>query len=155
MIVACQTNRPGVLHVWLLNEHGVGIKHRQRSIEPGESEQLLELLAGLVHDARLPWAKVTGLVVVRGPGPFTPVRTGLVVVNTLGLLKKIPVVGMTSAEELNEKRLRSVIHKIKKTPLGHYPRPFYGRAPTISQPSPWRRAVQRHAGQGHKRIAAR
>lgn len=76
-------------------------------------EQDVEL-AGLVSDicnsAGVGFKSITRIGVVVGPGSFTGLRVGLAFAKGLGLVLKIPVIGVTSLEAtLNEKSDKEIL----------------------------------------------
>lgn len=77
--------------------------------------------------------QVTKIVVVRGPGPFTAVRTGLVVANTLSWLWDIPVYGIVY-EKLLESADIEIITSQGLPRNQDLIRPWYGREPNITLP---------------------
>jgi|GEM_PF-927011 len=155
MILAVQTNIPGRLSVWLLTTRGLLIKTRHFEIEPGGSDKLLQHIDHIMRQQRMTLQQIKKYVVVRGPGPFTPVRTGIVVMNTLSMISKKPVVGIVSERPCTTAQIMQSVARSKRqkwVPV----RPWYGRVPNISQPSLSRvRALRRHVGRGHARTAAK
>lgn len=90
----------------------------------------------MVHQAfqkhHLKVRRLQCIAVVRGPGPFTAVRTGIIVANTLGWMLSIPVVGIVSERPLTDSDIDRLHSPQGKTfrPV----RPAYGREPNITKP---------------------
>lgn len=76
-----------------------------------------------------------GVVVVTGPGPFTSLRIGVIVANTLGYALNIKVVGIKATEfrsdDMLAKKGKAMLKKVKGFQIVE---PFYGKAPNITKP---------------------
>lgn len=89
------------------------------------------MVRDILQQQRLGLGVVRRIVVVRGPGPFTAVRAGIIVANTLGWIRKIPVTGVVTDQVLDAKKLAKVkVAQKKYRPI----RPSYGRKPNITRP---------------------
>ena len=141
MRLVIQTNIPGQLEIWVLDSARRVLAHKTARIQFHGSDQLLELVDRTLRGARLGWADIRGIAVVRGPGPFTAVRTGVIVGNTLAMLLRIPVVGMIRPESITKDTI-SQIPWPKKQP-GKFIRPSYGREPNITKPRAKARTLAR------------
>ena len=98
-----------------------------------QSELLLKTIDQLVNRQ-----KPTAIVVVRGPGAFAALRTGIATGNALGFAWKTPVVGVKLKPEwllLDEKvklaRIWSAGLVVVKKGKGGAVAPYYDRAPNI------------------------
>ena len=129
MILVIQTNIVGHLSVWLINGRGQIITSLQRRIKWHGSEQLLRLINQLIGRR---WPRVKKIIVVRGPGPFTAVRTGLVVANTLAWLRSIPVIGVVYDYKLTIKDF-PILTKLKLHRSKNIIYPWYGKEPNITK----------------------
>jgi hypothetical protein len=81
--------------------------------------------------------KITSLkkiVVVNGPGSFASIRVALTISNTLGLILKIPVIGINMNLKLDDQDLfeKGLKGAIKKNNF-KLATPFYGKPPNISR----------------------
>lgn len=105
-----------------------------------QSELLLRSIDQLVGNKRL-----TGIMVVAGPGAFSALRIGIVTANTLGYSLDLPVIGVRLEKDwlkLNEKdKLMAVWQNGKKKLEGSngwrnqmLVKPFYDREPNITKP---------------------
>ncbi len=113
-------------------QSGKILAHRQVTVTWHGSDQALALVDRLLQSHRQPLKRV---IVVRGPGPFTAVRTGIIIANTLSYARNIPVVGSTSAIPLTDQRVLALT--ARPAPKTHrLVRPFYGKAPNITKPKP-------------------
>lgn len=131
MTLVLQTNIAGRLCVWLIRGQQV-VAHRSVRVPWHGSERALALVDATLSQAQADIHAITRIVVVRGPGPFTAVRTGLIIANTLGTLLEIPVHGVVTKHQLNNAdALRNVQ---VKTRLGKIVKPWYGKSPNISTP---------------------
>jgi len=100
-----------------------------------QAEKLLKLINQLLINTKVKLEDLSGIIGVRGPGSFTAVRIGCLVVNTLSYSLKIPAVGL----KLNEFKDYSELidkgrEKIKKKKSFSLVQPFYGRSPNITKP---------------------
>lgn len=68
-------------------------------------EVLLALVDGVLQDAGASRAELTGVVVGRGPGPFTGLRVGLVAARSIAAVLGIPMHGVCSLDALAHQAL--------------------------------------------------
>ncbi|MFQ6485837.1 tRNA (adenosine(37)-N6)-threonylcarbamoyltransferase complex dimerization subunit type 1 TsaB [Brachybacterium epidermidis] len=68
-------------------------------------EVLLALVDGVLQDAGASRAELTGVVVGRGPGPFTGLRVGLVAARSIATVLGIPLHGVCSLDALAHQAL--------------------------------------------------
>lgn len=134
MTLVLQTNLPGRLMVWLVDRRGRIVRQAERKTIWHQSEYALRLVDEILKKTRTSLADIRRIGVVRGPGPFSAVRTGLVVATTLGQLQNIPVQGVVTSRELSS----AVLAKLATTSTAKHQttviRPWYGRAPNITIP---------------------
>lgn len=96
-----------------------------------ESEKILLLINRFLKKNKTKLVNLKGLGVFMGPGPFTALRVGIVVANTLAYALNIPVYGFKENEVRNPRKLRNRIEQNKSKVLI---RPFYGQLPSITKP---------------------
>ncbi|MFA5076433.1 MAG: hypothetical protein WC480_03395 [Patescibacteria group bacterium] len=107
-----------------------------------QAERLLSLLNKFLGGNNIEPSRLTGIIVLVGPGSFSSVRLGIVTANTLGYTLGIPVAGLkfkdenVSLESLFEDGLSKLINKRGFNLV----QPFYGREPNITKPK------QKHYG---------
>ena len=82
----------------------------------------------LLKQNRINKKELTGILVVQGPGPFTAVRTGVVLANALAASLNIPSAGAQSDVWLNLKKYLLKLQSNKSI------KPKYGRPPNITYP---------------------
>ncbi|MBI3573383.1 MAG: hypothetical protein HY092_04245 [Candidatus Kerfeldbacteria bacterium] len=133
MILVLQTNIPGRLQVWLFDGHGALQISKSRLISYHGSEHLLRLVDSVLKAKKIKLNRIKRIIVVRGPGPFTAVRTGLITANTVGYLYDIPVVGVVTVGVLTPEVIAATVKK-SKAKRWTLVRPWYGREPNISKP---------------------
>jgi len=129
VIIIIQTNITGRLSVWLTDQRGRVVTRLQRRIKWHGSERLLVMVDRLM---RRRWFKLKKIIVVRGPGPFTAVRTGLVVANTVAWLRSVPLVGYVCERELQSQDFTGLI-KLKAYSPATIIYPWYGKEPNITK----------------------
>ncbi|MBI2984660.1 MAG: hypothetical protein HYY50_03480 [Candidatus Kerfeldbacteria bacterium] len=133
MTAVLQSNIPGQLSVWLVGSSQV-VYQRRRSVPDHGAEALLVILDELLRRRRLTVERLKRIAVVRGPGPFSAVRTGLVVANTLSTVRQVPMTGVVVSQPLS----RQMVRKIQSHPRRfrrQVVKPWYGREPNISRPT--------------------
>jgi len=97
-----------------------------------ESEKLLMQIVSLLEGHNFSFNKLSGIIVVRGPGRFTSLRIGIATANTLAFALKIPVVGIKLVENIQEIDFVKLIKSMKKR---GYVVPMYGKEPNITKAS--------------------
>ena len=93
------------------------------------AKDLLKEIDLLLVGANASWDKVEGLVVFKGPGSFTGLRIGCMVLNTVAYAKGIPIVGSSGDNWLEEGTTQILSGVDHKTVL-----PEYGAEPRITTP---------------------
>ena len=73
---------------------------RSDNIGRGHAEHLMDLLAGLLKDARLRYKDIDRIAATIGPGSFTGIRIALATARGLGLALKAPVDGVGVLEAI-------------------------------------------------------
>lgn len=127
MILFLDTTDRSSYIVALARTTGVVIDRRVLKTNERRGDALFSAIVTLTHRRRL-----TGVIVVSGPGHFSGVRHGVTVANALAYALQIPVVGVEKSEEGNEKvLLERGLKMLKKSKLGKYVVPIYGKEPTI------------------------
>lgn len=96
-----------------------------------ESEKILSLVSQILKQNKTSLKQLKGIVVFKGPGPFTALRVGIVVANTLSYALNIPVLGFRENEIKKPKKLGKKIEQNKSKVLI---KPFYGQLPSITKP---------------------
>ncbi|OIP25496.1 hypothetical protein AUK11_00275 [bacterium CG2_30_37_16] len=102
----------------------------RRAIEEKREVRRPELLK-IIDSLTLP-DKISGIIVFRGPGPFTGIRVAVSIANALSYALKIPIVGIKD-EKNPEKLLEIGEEKLKKSPMDQI-LPFYDKEPHITFP---------------------
>lgn len=135
MILVLQTNVAGVISVWLVHQKKIFFAESVQ-VEWHGSDRALAIVDQVLFKKKISTKKIDAVVIVRGPGSFTAVRTGLIIANTLGALLHIPVSGVVTKSRLEEKeviRISSI-----KTQVGRTVKPWYGKSPNITKAKPRR-----------------
>lgn len=81
-----------------LFDHGAVLREESWRGNYDESERLLPALTGLLKSVHVQLKDVRRIVVVIGPGPFSAVRIGCTVANTLSYILSIPVHGLSALD---------------------------------------------------------
>lgn len=77
-----------------LGKAGKLVAKREFKAKYKQSELLLPAIDLLLQKAKVKPKDLDGIVVVKGPGPFTATRIGVTVANALGYALEIPIVGI-------------------------------------------------------------
>lgn len=105
------------------------------SSEFHQAEKLLKEINSFFKKRKVSLKSLKGIVVVLGPGPFTALRIGIIVTNTLGYTLNLKTAGLkqnefSSLEELVKKG-RAKLKKVKGFKILQ---PYYGQKPNITKP---------------------
>lgn len=93
-----------------------------------QSELLLPTIQRFIN-----LSKLEGISVVTGPGSFSGLRLGIMLANTIGWVKHLPIVGLElKTEESWETWSKRALVKLKKAKPGRLVAPRYGREPNIT-----------------------
>lgn len=113
---------------------GKKIIQKKLAIEFHESEKLLPLIDSLFKENKIKLKDLKAILVVVGPGPFTSLRIGITIANTLGYSLNIPVIGFKTSEFFG---LRNLIKKGEKQLAmkrkAAFVFPYYGMKPHITK----------------------
>lgn len=133
MTLIIQTNVAGRISVWIVQGKKILTAH-SITVEWHGSDRALTVVDQALKRQRVNIEAIKKIVVVRGPGSFTAVRTGLIIANTLATIIHIPVVGAIAKELLTEADVirRSILRGASRKMV----RPWYGKAPNITRPKP-------------------
>lgn len=131
MILVIQTTIPGRISVWLVKARKILAK-QTKTVEWHGSDQALACVDQTLHSINKTLGDVTGIVVVRGPGSFTAVRTGIIIANTLSKALNIPVRGLVAKNPLSKTEVlrHASISGMKNSAV----KPWYGKKPNITKP---------------------
>lgn len=98
-----------------------------------QSEKLLPAIDKLLKKQKCKLSSLQAIGVVCGPGPFTALRIGIAIANTLAWTNKIPAFGIKLEELSDMKKIAEIIErKSKKAKVGQIVLPFYGKEPNIT-----------------------
>lgn len=138
MLLVIDTSTADRMSVALASIVGVLVSRITQKTAFDQSRRILPSIEKILQKKKVSLKKLTGIVVVNGPGGFTSLRVGVTTANALGYGLGIPVVGLShtdhgdladitkqGAKELREKRTKQSIAI-----------PQYGSEPTITKPKP-------------------
>jgi tRNA A37 threonylcarbamoyladenosine modification protein TsaB len=131
VILVIQTNIPGRISVWFVRARKISAK-LTKTIEWHGSDQALACVDSTLRSIKKSLSDVTGVIIVRGPGSFTAVRTGIIIANTLAKLQNIPIRGIVTNKALSPAEVlrQAAICGQKNTAV----KPWYGKKPNITKP---------------------
>ncbi len=117
----------------LIQKNGQVIEKSLLNKKGRKGANILKGIDNILSSQNLALKDISGIIVVSGPGPFSTIRKVLSIGNTIGWCQDIPVVGVSSSDNLNEKGLiKQGVDKIKEKKGFHMALPFYGKEPNIS-----------------------
>lgn len=132
MTLIIQTNLDDRVDVWVATPTG-GIVHKTQSQTFEDRATPLVLVDQALRATKLPLKKLQRIIVTRGPGRFSSVRTGLLIANTLSQELHLPVTGVIAPLLLTPQKIAVLL--ATKPPSKISPvRPWYGKAPNIGRP---------------------
>ena len=123
-----QTNIPGEHSLWVVSRQGTVLQSKRFVHQHHGADQLLSEIVSVTKGAKL-----SGIVVVRGPGPFTAIRAALVIANTIAWIKNIPVIGIIRTKKIDPAEIPQALWG-RATTYQQPVRPWYGRQPNITRP---------------------
>ncbi|HKL17039.1 MAG TPA: hypothetical protein VJ900_01635 [Patescibacteria group bacterium] len=110
------------------------IKERFLFKEKRAGAKLLKGIKEILLDNGSVLGDIETIVVVNGPGRFSAIRKALSVVNTIGWLEKIPVLGVSNnkGDKENKDLFLKAIKKDYNKGTFHMALPYYGKDPNIT-----------------------
>ena len=123
------------VHLSLANKDKV-IDRKNVKVGRRQAERLLPLLDKMLKKNKIKLNQLMGIIVVSGPGPFTSVRAGVMLANTLSYSLKVPSVGLKFSTKFNnlEELFHQGIKQLKGKKGFSSIHPFYGKEPNITKP---------------------
>ena len=101
---------------------------RERTLE-GARGKVVALLASFAPRTRI--RAMSGICVVAGPGPFSAIRSGVLVANILSRVYHMPLYGVSTEEGKNLDILRDRLNR-GVIPASPYVAPVYDAEPNIT-----------------------
>ncbi len=89
------------------------------------------MIDSVLRKSHLAISSLKRIVVVRGPGPFTAVRSGIIAANTLGWTLNIPVRGLVADRVIQPADIQRLLTR-RTTKKFRLVKPAYGREPNIT-----------------------
>ncbi|MDP3900254.1 MAG: tRNA (adenosine(37)-N6)-threonylcarbamoyltransferase complex dimerization subunit type 1 TsaB [bacterium] len=118
-----------------LSKQSVLILSKKFKAKYRQSEKLLPQIDKLLRQGKSGLKKISGIIVVKGPGPFTATRIGVATANALAFGLSIPVVGIKNTKFKNlEEMIKQGSEQLKKKNIRDIIEPFYDSEPNITKP---------------------
>ena len=127
MILCLRSDSPDT-ELYLMNGREVVVKNLWRA-DRRLAAELLPSIDALLQLANASWSDVTGLAVFRGPGSFTGLRIGCMVMDTLAYGRSLPIVG-TSGDDWLQEGIQLIDQGVDHKSV----MPLYGAEPRITSP---------------------
>jgi len=141
MILYIDTSDADIMTI-ALGQNGKVVAKRSLKAKYKQAEKLLPAIDSLLKKMKVQKTlDIHGIVVVKGPGPFTALRIGVATANALSYALKVPVVGITGNELgirnhelcMNDELMQKVEERLKKNKKNSIIEPEYGREPNITK----------------------
>lgn len=130
MYILINLSEKNVIHLALFDEKNYSEKKYH-----GQNRELLKCVNDFIENYELKIENLKGIMCVVGAGGFTSTRIAVVVTNTLAYTLKIPVLAVT-IEQINDvsfNKVKKLIPKLLKQPIGQYISPTYSGEPNIGK----------------------
>ena len=130
MILAIKTSQDPV-EICLLNSDGKVVAEKKWRAERTLAKSLLSEIEQLFTKTEpiKSWKDLTGVIVFRGPGSFTGLRIGITTANAVAYAQKIPIIGSSGTNWLDEG-----VEKLTNGQDDKIVLPEYGAPPHITVP---------------------
>lgn len=125
MIIALKTDSENS-EIYLLNSSG---QIQSQKIWPAGRTLASDLLGEIDELVGKDFAKLSGIIVFKGPGSFTGLRIGITTANALAYSQNLPIVGTNGANWLDDGANRLTTGQNDKIVL-----PEYGAPANITKP---------------------
>lgn len=133
MTLVLQTIVAGWIFVWLIEKKNI-LGTSRIAVEWHGSDRALAVVDQTLRQHKKSVQDIQKIIVVRGPGSFTAVRTGLIIANTLGMMLRIPIHGIVTKHQLDD---AEVLQQATTAGVrGKIVKPWYGKSPNITKPKP-------------------
>lgn len=109
------------------------IKINKKKLRP-QGFVVLKLIDRLLKKGNVKPQELSAVAVISGPGPFSALRTGIVIANTLAKSLNIPVIGLKTEEVSTGQQLLELLERKIKNKRFEPVMPFYGKEPNITKP---------------------
>ncbi|MFA5107469.1 MAG: tRNA (adenosine(37)-N6)-threonylcarbamoyltransferase complex dimerization subunit type 1 TsaB [Patescibacteria group bacterium] len=127
------TSEMNVIHVALLKNGRIITLTKKIAFD--QRDTLLRVISGFIAKHKIGVHQLDAIVVNRGPGPFTALRVGITVANTLGLARNIPVIGIRKDMAVPQPpEIEEMLFTLPTT--DDFVRPWYDKKPNITKPKP-------------------
>jgi tRNA A37 threonylcarbamoyladenosine modification protein TsaB len=112
-----------------LKKDGDFIERQFDDIQPDDQLKMIDIF---LSEQNALLDDLTGIVVVTGPGSFTASRTSVVIANTIGFTKSIPIWGVENVERHSLADVVQSIDFSKLPEIHHFVSPSYDRPARIT-----------------------
>ncbi len=130
LFIATPTNAESV--IFLADTASVAVSLR-RSIKRGERRNPLKDIDAVLAKRRVTPKALAGIAVIKGPGQFSSLRTGLSIANAFGCVLGIPVAGIYLEKYFDEEFFRRGIAALARKKKFAPVYPDYGAEPNITK----------------------
>ncbi len=128
MYLFINTTEPKKQEAALIDKRGEIAARKEIKMESRRSNKLLPLVHDILRSKRVKKSDLLGVLVVEGPGPFSAVRSGVVVANTFAYALGIPVKGLPFSSRYDFGRVLKNLNQKKSIIV----LPVYGKEPNIT-----------------------
>lgn len=133
MILVLQTNLDERVECWVVQKSIIiGRISKKQTFERRVIP--LVLVDQLLKKGKIMPKKLSGVVIIRGPGRFSAVRTGILIGNILSQELHIPVLGLVRKNLLTDDMVITAAEKVGAMKSCRAIKPWYGKKPNITKP---------------------
>ena len=133
MILLLQTNVDHTTALWLIQNKNILVKKEETVEFPQRTTPLIQLDSALRQLKKTP-RDIRRIIVSRGPGRFSAVRSGLLISNTLSKELRIPIQGVVRKTLCSDQEAVQLAQKYKSSTSMTPIKPWYGKKPNITKP---------------------
>jgi tRNA threonylcarbamoyladenosine biosynthesis protein TsaB len=132
MILVINTADAEQVYIGLVSGNKLVI-NKQFPAKYRQAEELLPRIDKLLKGQKIKLKDLKAISVVSGPGPFTALRIGITIANTLAWALAIPIFSIILTEFDNKDQLIKIIQqKFRAGKAGKIIEPYYGKEPNIT-----------------------
>jgi tRNA A37 threonylcarbamoyladenosine modification protein TsaB len=131
MILVLQTNIDHAAAAWII-QGGKVLAHASQTVQYPQRPSPLTIVDAVVKKSKKKPTQISGIIISRGPGRFSAVRSGIIIGNLLAKELDIPIAGFVRATALSSDDALTLAAKYESNTNIIPIRPVYGKKPNIT-----------------------
>lgn len=134
MLLYIDTRTVAQARVGLVSDDGSFVS--QATLSTWKTGRVLTAILRLLRQSKLHSASLRGIFIEAGPGFFSPLRSGVIIANTLAFSKAVPVFPLIGKRNggINQLPPKALLARALRTSKSRLAIPQYGTEPNITQP---------------------